>query len=646
MRRTVNRLKFALEHFVQRGPWHLLLLAAGLILLVSLIGGLLAWAATDAFGALPEALWWAFLRLSDPGYLGDDQGLALRSISTVLTVLGYVLFLGALVAILTQWLNATFRRLESGLTPIALEDHVVVLGWTSRTAPIVRELMRSEDRVEGFLRWVGAPRLNVAVLAEDAGPARLQLLREHVGPHYDSRRILMRSGSALRMEHLRRVDFQHAAAIVLPASDRTDSAAASQDSRALKALLSIASATRDLPPDELPLVVTEVLDTAKVPLARSTYAGPMEIVATDAFVARVLVQTLRHPGLSAVNDELLSHGEGSEMYVRSAADLVGLTVGEMFPAFPAAIPIGVVRPYGLSFETFLNPLEEVRLGRDDRLVLVARDAEATEPDPTFVARRAPSDVPAGVSCPPQRGARRVLVLGWSHKVPALLAELDGQEDEQVAVDVASRVPVDERARILRRQGVAPCRAQVRHIEADYTAPAELRLLEPDRYDNVVLLASDRLQSAADSDARTILGYLVLRQLVPETAAGPRVVAELMDPANVGLLPGRVELVVSSLIVSHMLTHIALRRELRAVFDELYGPGGADIAFRPAAHYGLAGREVGFMEVQTAVAARGEVALGVRLGDGVELDRRLHLNPDRAQRYSLCVTDEVVVLTAG
>ena len=34
------------------------------------------------FEALSSAVWWAFLRLSDPGYLGDDEGLASRAVST------------------------------------------------------------------------------------------------------------------------------------------------------------------------------------------------------------------------------------------------------------------------------------------------------------------------------------------------------------------------------------------------------------------------------------------------------------------------------------------------------------------------------------------------------------------------------------
>jgi hypothetical protein len=49
-------------------------------------------------------------------------------------------------------------RLQSGLTPIAQRNHVVVLGWTTRTAAIVEELLLSEGRVKRFLQSLGPRR--------------------------------------------------------------------------------------------------------------------------------------------------------------------------------------------------------------------------------------------------------------------------------------------------------------------------------------------------------------------------------------------------------------------------------------------------------------------------------------------------------
>ena len=49
-------------------------------------GGLLAWLLTGQFPNAFDGVWWSFLRLTDPGYLGDDEGAVLRVQSTIITV--------------------------------------------------------------------------------------------------------------------------------------------------------------------------------------------------------------------------------------------------------------------------------------------------------------------------------------------------------------------------------------------------------------------------------------------------------------------------------------------------------------------------------------------------------------------------------
>lgn len=130
--RLKNRFKFQIEQLLLRGAHSRLLFIASLVGLVAVAGGLLVQATDATLEGKNTAIWWAFLRLTDPGYLGDDEGVARRVISATLTVLGYVLFMGSLVAIMTQWLNQKIRNFESGLTPIVRRNHILILGWTNR----------------------------------------------------------------------------------------------------------------------------------------------------------------------------------------------------------------------------------------------------------------------------------------------------------------------------------------------------------------------------------------------------------------------------------------------------------------------------------------------------------------------------------
>ena len=120
-------IRFTFERLLLRGLHYRLAFAAAVIAFVAISAGLLVVLLDPKFQDVGEGVWWSFLRLSDPGYLGDDEGVASVSISTVVTVLGYVLFLGLLVAILTQWMNTLILRVESGTTRVAFNKMVKLL---------------------------------------------------------------------------------------------------------------------------------------------------------------------------------------------------------------------------------------------------------------------------------------------------------------------------------------------------------------------------------------------------------------------------------------------------------------------------------------------------------------------------------------
>lgn len=636
LRRFWNRFWFELERFVVRGPLQRVVFIGVAIALISVIGGLIA-VRISPFDSTGDAVWWAFLRLTDPGYLGDDRGAGLRTLSTIITVLGYVVFLGALIAIMTQWLNATMARLESGLTPIAANNHVVILGYSSRTASIVRELLTSEARVARFLRARGAGRLKIVILANVVDMKTVQDLKDRLGDLWRPRQIVLRSGTPLRMEHLNRVDYQHAAAILLPSSDAEGGDATSMaDGRTIKALLATSSARREGVAN-LPFVVAEIVDGRRAEIAQRAYEGPSEILATDGLVARLIAQTLREPGITAVYEELLAPAGEHEIFVRPVPEVTGVRFWSAVRAFDRAVPIGVIRRTGKDVEAILAPRANFVVEAGDEMVFVAREFDDCEPSaaPKSTAAEGPRPFPRREARP----RRKVLVLGWSHKVPAFVRELalDPSPDGPHRIDVFSTRPTADREAALRGETQTAC--SVRQLEGDFAISADLEALDPGSYDTIVFMASDRLDSPYESDARTILGHLVLEKLfdLKPPAKRPSIVVELMSSENAELLGSRYsEKIVSPVIMSHILTQVALRRELHAVYVDLFGSGGGELLFRPASAYAALAEQT-FTEIQIAAAAVGEVALGVRRGGVVELC------PDPKSLWKLGPNDEIVAV---
>lgn len=642
--RIIDRIKFIVERQLVKGAGFQLLVVGLFIGLISLVGGLLVVPGSGEFENAADAVWWAFLRLTDPGYLGDDVGTWTRIVSTLLTVTGYVVFMGTLVAILTRWLIAKMNDLERGLTPVTLKNHIVVLGWTSQTLPLLSELLGSTGRMRRFLERHDVQRLNLVVLSESASAEQVHLLRAEPGIGRRARQIILRAGSPLQPEALHRVACLEAAAVIVPSSTQGVGSLVTSDVETVKALLSIAAQARHFR-TSLPYVVAEIQDVRKLPVVERAYPGPIEVVAGDATVSRLLVQNVLHPGLSEIYNELLTAGTGNEVYIRSGEPLAGKTLAELASERPRAIVLGLLRPARSGWQIQLMAPTDTRIEPDDRVVLMARDYADTEPDAK--AKPLPPIPRTEARVVPKQGhdrSRRILVLGWNRRVPSLVAEFDSYRHESFDLDLVSVVSAAERERAIARYAGDTDQVRCRHIEADYMVEGELRKLKPADYEGILLLSSDRLASGEEADARAMVGYLQLEDILAESDKRPQVIMELSDPDNRQLLYNHQgEMMISPMIVSHVLAQVALRRELRVVLDELFTVGGAEIQFRDPAEYPLPA-SADFHLLEKVVAARGEIALGIYRARIDASGRHLHLNPNRREYLDLQAGDRLVVLS--
>ncbi|WP_417530059.1 CASTOR/POLLUX-related putative ion channel [Marinobacter lipolyticus] len=641
--RIIDRIKFIVERQLVKGAGFQLLVVGVFIGLISLIGGLLVVPQDGAFDDTGSAIWWAFLRLTDPGYLGDDVGTWQRFVSTLLTISGYVVFMGTLVAILTRWLIAKMADLERGLTPVTLKNHIVVLGWSSQTLPLLSELLGSSGRMRRFLEKHDTQRLNLVVLSQNASAVQVHELRSEPGIGRKARQVILRSGLAIQPDALQRVACLDAAAVIVPSIAHEAGTLVTSDIETVKAMLSIAAQARHLNAP-LPYVVAEIQDIRKHPVIERAYPGEVEVVGGDATISRLMVQNILHPGLSGIYNELLTAGEGNEIYVRGGESVAGMTLGELAAQRPLAIILGILKPKGNRWDVRLIAPSDTPIEMADRVIMLARDYSETEANSKLaplpaIARGEPGRYLRKTTDRP----RKVLVLGWNRRVPSLIAEFASYVGQPFTVDIVSVVSATERERDIARYLQDYREVSCRHIEADYMVEDELRKVRPVDYDTVILLSSDRLASGEEADARAMVGYLQLEDILAGANRRPQLIMELSDPDNRHLLSGhRSEMMISPMILSHVLAQVALRRELRVVLDELFTVGGAEIQFRDPRDYPLPA-SVDFHLLERILAERGELALGVfrhRTDDG---GRRLELNPPRKRFLDLQPDDQLVVM---
>ena len=594
---------------VTKSPAYQLLLVAIVILLLSVGGGVIVHLTNPGvYNDTAAAIWWAFLRLTDPGYLGDDKGLAPRLVSTFLTLAGYVVFLGALVAIMTNALDRLMGFLASGRSPIFEQDHVLIIGWNDRIHALVEEIVHTEA-----ILFAREQKPAIVILCEDYHPEMLRALSQRLDPEVrKSCRLLIRSGNPLEAESLERVDFSHARSIILIADSKGDPAKGNlSDMTLAKVLMSMKAKAPDLDPP--PNVVVEVTNTGNKFLAESMgWKDRTEAVVAHEIMGRLFCQTLRFTGIARVYHRLLTDTFGDAILLESAADLKveGQSLRQVVGSLEIGVPIGYLADGGRQEDVRILDLDKV-LAKDDRVVVLSPRArsERTIVDSTAELTWNPSSM----------GAKKMSILcfGYSSHLSALISEMSAFEDEEFEFTLLWDVPNSHEQERLQRLAEGVPNLSLRFQLGNLTEASEIKQLALQEYNRVLLLA-DQGKDPLLADAENVLRYVLLEAEISRAQLDLKLVVELNDEDNKVLLTGpEPDVLVTSEILSHLLAQVAVHRSLMWIYEELFSNGGAELRLRCLSEF-HSKNPLTFGDCSKSCLEQGAIAVGYRVKEGVNL----------------------------
>lgn len=600
MRRLTNRLYYYLESYLTRGPFYQLMLLASLIAMLSVVGGIFVHITNPkAYSNTLEAMWWAFLRLTDPGYLGADSGFIPRLTSMVLTMAGYVFFLGALVALMTNWLDRTLQYLASGRSQIFEEGHVLIIGWNDRIHALIEEVAHSDH-----LSGQNDSMVSIVILCEPYSPSMHRELMQKIDPAVRGRcRVLIRSGDPLEAESLARVDFAHARAIILVSGAGSDRAQRSlSDVTLAKVVMSMKALAPDL--EHPPNVVVEVANPGNKLLVESVgWEGRTEAVVADLIMGRLFCQALRFPRISKVYHRLLTDTFGYSLTLQSAHSLgvVGKTLRDIVLSLEVGTPIGALLPNGGEESLKLLELEHV-FSAGERVVVVR---SKTARDKRHYVESTVEGTLATVQSPYVE--RKILIAGWSTDLFTLLVELAANTDEMSDVTLLwERAKPSEKDR-LEHWAKHHQNFKLEVVLGTLLDQDAVNRADIDRYNKILLLA-DQTQPALVADAENILRFVLLDRYITSRNLQVDVVVELNDEDNRPLLSSReADVLMTGEILSHLLAQVSTHRSLMGIYEELFTKGGAELRLRPIKDLGKDGAH--FHELQPICLNSSAIALG-------------------------------------
>ncbi|MBO2453426.1 potassium transporter TrkA [Actinomadura barringtoniae] len=595
-----------------------LALASGvMVVVVASLAVLIAPRDSAHNGSWPGVLWRSLLRTLDPGTMGGDGGSAAYLGLMLVVTIGGIFIVSALIGVLTTGLENRIAELRKGRSRIIERDHTVLLGWSDQVFTVIAELVEANKSER---------RSYVAVLADRDRVDMEEAIRARIGDTGRTK-VICRRGNPLKVADLELVSPGTARSIVVLSPPVDD-----PDTHVIKVLLSLGSRRWD--ERRRPHVIAAVHDSANLPAAHLAAGPAARVIDADDLAIRLIVQSHRESGLSAVFTDLLDF-EGHELYLRPEPSLEGITYAEALDAYELGIPAGLRHADGT---VAVNPPMDTVLRADDEVIVLAEDDVLIK----LASRRRPEVIESAieVGTPRKTAPERTLLLGWNHRAPKIIALLDEFVEPGSVLQVAAN-RIDPTGVL-----APPHHLSVGFTWCEPTDRPSLEKLDVGSFQHIIVLA-DADRDPEHADARTLVTLLHLRDMEEYLGDPYSIVSEINDDANreVAVVTKADDFVVSDKLINQVLAQLSENQHMYGVFMELLDPEGSEIYLKPAPGYLRPGVTANFATVIEAARRRGETALGYRRRERFHEppDYGVVLNPDKAAPLTLTADDRVIVL---
>ncbi len=632
---TGDKVRYQIDRFLSWSPFARFVGLFGLsFILISInaiaVHVLMPQDPDKAFGIF-DGYWWATTRVFDAGTMGSDNEkggvVAALAIFTTLCGVGVV---ALLIGLVSSTIGDKIDDLRKGKSPVIDEGHTLILGFGEKVFAILRELREANSN---------QPHAAIVILSLVDKEEVETAVRERMGDMRTTRGVV-RQGSPYSPADVKKVGAGRARSIIVLSADTDDAeeedSAGKADMGAIKTLLALRRIPGALVKNH---AVVELIDGSRKSVVEQLGAGGVEVVAMEETLSRMMVQTARQNGLAQVYRDLLTY-EGSEFYFRAFPELAGQPFSAAQWRMKDAVVAGLRRPPkdNQPAQTLLNPKEDFVLEATDELLVIAEDDDTFSLQPS----QEPT-LPEGFrgATPIARKPERLWVCGNSTKLGDMMREFDNYVLPGSEAWLMPGVEKEAFAQFIKAEVGALKNLKLKYVDGDPTAPEALRrVASPDFA--CALLVADTSRPEDESDAHTVITVLLLRSLFAEfDGPKPRIIAEILDPRTKDLIERDygADFVVSSEMTSMLLAQVSERRDLNAVFADLFDADGNEVYLKRAECYATVGQTTPWLTVQKVARQRGEVAIGY-----MKLQGNPFINPPQRESVLLEAGDRIIVIS--
>ncbi|MBP5292044.1 MAG: hypothetical protein J6Y90_05455 [Lachnospiraceae bacterium] len=611
-----KRFRYWFDNLMSKGTSSLLLLLAVITTVVVIIGAVIAMALGGADGtgadSAGKSIWFTLMHAINTGVLAKEEGtVPYLAVMAIVTLVG-MFITSFLIGTISNGIKDKVNNLRRGKSRVIEEGHVIIIGFDENIISIIEELaLANANRRDAV----------VVVLAEKDKIDMEEIISERVGD-IGNLRVVCRSGRPDSPKDLKVCSLDTCKSIIVNLDD---------DFMTVKTILACESLLDEYGNHDA-YITAVVRDREVLHPAKIAGGSRAEILNFQKTIARLMVQSGRHPGMSEILSELLSF-KGNEIYVVDNPSMIGLTLKEINLRLPHSTAIGMVR----EDIPLLNPDAAAVVEQGDHLILIAKDDSMKELQAAAAVDEGVFEREPNLHEDPHT----LLILGYTDMLKQILIEDDAYAAPGSKVIIAAepgKIDLD----------ALPSVGELKNLEVSVQEckifkRKVLEKLVANKPSGIMLMSDPELDDE-EADARTLMLQLHLTDIAEEIGADIPLTIEMNSTRNQRLsqMMRATDFVVSSSITAKMMAQIAEQRHKKAIINDLLSEGGSSIYMKPITRYVTTGKPVDFYTLGASAARYGEIAIGYKkfAADG---SFSIEVNPYSREAEKFSDKDDLIVV---
>jgi voltage-gated potassium channel len=291
-----------------------------------------------------SSIWSAFFTMVSADFVETKPVTFLGKIIVTFLIFFGIAFVSAITATFATVMVINKMKEGKGMKTLHLKNHIIICGWNTRARSIVEEI----------INLMGDNAKPIAIIAD---------LEENPMLDVEFKNINFVRGNPSDDDILIRAGIKNADTAVVITDTSGGKKLDDADARTILTVLTIETLNRDV------YSCAEILDSSNIKHLQHAHVD--EFIISGEFTSKMIASAALSHGISEVISQLITAGEGNEIYRCKLPDeLTGKKFDDAFVFLRekyTAIPIGVIR----GGKPILNPDKDFTFTESDDLVVIA-----------------------------------------------------------------------------------------------------------------------------------------------------------------------------------------------------------------------------------------------------------------------------------